>query len=283
MGCVWYNARMAFHTRLLDALSDPALSMNELAAKLQLPIDQLALVLARPDLAQEIAALESVASIRARLVATSLLPAAAQAARRVLDDFEKEGSDCSRDTALRAIRILLRLANFTPGPVAPRPLQIKTPRNSHSEVSPRQVAAPLPNAASQPSSADTSDAQSDGIASSTSSSRAFKTAPTQSSISSSEEAGAEPRTPSLNEHGECADEELSPLEALERAVDLIRRGAFSRDQLGEVFRIAALEAGEDFASELLDGASPEILASHLESVAAEMRDSHAAELLGAPP
>jgi len=219
---------MAFQARLLNALADPTLSLREVADRLGLPLDQLSLVISRPDLAAEIASLDALAATRVRLVATSCLPAAANTARQILDDFNLPESDCPRETALRAVRILLRLANFASGPMQPRPASTRAPRTEspiagHSSSTARvestienteaPTATPLPAIHQTPSSP------------------------------CDLEAHASPASPASP--ASLAEGDLSDAEAIALAGQLIKQGAFTEDQLAEVFRLAAQEAAPD--------------------------------------
>lgn len=269
---------MAFQARLLDALTDPTLSFRDLAAKLHLPIDQLALILARPDLDLEIRSLESLVAVRTRLVAATILPAAANAARRILDDFSSGTSDCSRDSVLRAVRVLIRLANFAPGPEMPRPVPPRSTRPS----TPIRDARTAPWSGSLQTELTQPDAskceppalvQDDEVAAVPRSSQL----PTDAHAVHQAPCSGDDELPEAE-----AEANLSPLEAIERAAALIRSGAFTDDQLGEIFRAAAAESGDDFRAAGLEFSDANGLASQLESVATVLRDP-AAQFVGAPP
>lgn len=260
LGFVWYNHPMAFQARLLTALSDPDLSLRDVADRLEIPLDQLSLVLTRSDLAQEVAGLESLAAVRIRLVATSLLPAAAQTAKFIVDDFNSDDSNCPRETALRAVRILLRLANFASGPVAPRPAVPRPERTVPTQPSfetriasePACEPEPVPLAAGEPAPSPDSQRQ---IA-----------APPQAEspvalLQNSEDQTSEDQS----------SDDLSDPDAIALAAQLLRQGAFTADQLGDVFRLAAAESGEDFDHLRFD--SPEALATEFESIVASLKNT----------
>jgi len=213
---------MAFQARLLTALSDPTLSLCEVADRLGIPLDQLSLVISRPDLASEIASLDVLAATRIRLVATSCLPAAANTARQILDDFNTPKSNCPRETALRAVRILLRLANFASGPIQPRPASTRAPRAESPSSSPQSTI-----------SCDESQSE---ITNASAATRlpAFREIPSTPTEFDPDAAPA----PS-------AEGDLSDAEAIVLAGQLIKQGAFTDDQLAEVFRLAAQEAALD--------------------------------------
>lgn len=222
---------MAFQARLLAALSDPTLSLCEVADRLGLPLDQLSLVMSRSDLASEIASLDALAATRIRLVATSCLPAAANTARQILDDFNTPESNCPRETALRAVRILLRLANFTSGPIQPRPASIRAPR-AESPIS-----SPSPDIARTESHQQSTNAPAATRLS------AIRETP----ISPAEFDANTPPTPPTPPARSAPpnQDELSDAEAIALAGQLIKQGAFTDDQLAEVFRLAAQEAAPD--------------------------------------
>lgn len=260
IGFVWYNTSMAFQTRLLTALSDPDLSLRDVADRLSLPLDQLSLILTRPDLEAEVASLESLAATRVRLVATSLLPAAAQTVKVIVDDFNSGQSNCPRETALRAVRILLRLANFASGPVAPRPAAPRPERTVPAQPSfetpitsqPAYEPEPVPQSAGEPASSPDSQPQ--------------IVAPPQAES---------PRALLQNSEDQTSEDQssddLSDPDAIALAAQLLRQGAFTADQLGDVFRLAAAESGEDFDHLRFD--SPEALATEFESIVASLKNT----------
>jgi hypothetical protein len=223
---------MAFQARLLAALSDPALSLRDVADRLGLPLDQLSLVISRPDLASEIAAMDALAATRVRLVATSCLPAAANTARQILDDFNAPESNCPRETALRAVRILLRLANFASGPMQPRPAPTRAPRAE------KPISTPAPSPAfargeSHPDSHLESQLESTVAPAAARLPAIRETPSTQAEV----DADASFDVP--------AEGDLSDAEAIVLAGQLIKQGAFTEDQLAEVFRLAAQEAAQE--------------------------------------
>jgi len=256
---------MAFQRRLLAALSNPALSLCEIADQLGLPLDQLSLVISRPDLASEIAALDALAAMRVRLVATSCLPAAANTARKILDDFDAPESDCSRETALRAARVLLRLANFANGPVFSKP---PSPRAERPIPAPSSVTAKL-NGPSSPtastSHADSARAHGDEISKPDVAPRISGPSP--------QEFNKRSEPSELHDSAVANDDtdDLSDEETISLAAQLIRQGAFSEEQLGEVFRIAASELGED--PDFAHIGSPEALAAEFEAAVESLRAS----------
>ena len=99
-------------------------------------VDALALWLARPEIQQRVAALESAIAHRARLVASCFLSAAVKTVKRIIDEYNDEESNYplddriprhgeyrrrARETARRAASLLLRLAKFSPGAPTPPP------------------------------------------------------------------------------------------------------------------------------------------------------------------
>lgn len=247
---------MAFQSRLLAALSDPDLSLRDVADRLSLPLDQLSLVLTRPDLAAEVAGLETLAAVRVRLVATSLLPAAAQTVKVIVEDFNSGQSNCPRETALRAVRILLRLANFACGPIAPKPAAPRSERDVPTQPSfeTRIPSEPAPSPDSQHQIIAPPEAESPVAL------------PPNSEGKTSDDQTSEDQTSE-----DQNTDDLSDPDAVALAAQLLRQGAFTADQLGDVFRLAAAESGEDFDHFRFD--SPEALAAEFESLVASLKDT----------
>ncbi|MBX3389721.1 MAG: hypothetical protein KF691_09745 [Phycisphaeraceae bacterium] len=112
-----------------DLLLDPSQSLLSIAAHFQTSAGAISLFLSRPEIADQFASLENLVARRTRLAAGAQLSAVIASAQRVLDSFESGDSSCSRETALRASRILIRLANFASGPVMPRESVAKSSRS----------------------------------------------------------------------------------------------------------------------------------------------------------
>lgn len=129
---------------LFDQLLDPSQSLRSIAAHFQTSAEAIAIFLSRPEIAEQFASLENLVARRARLAAGAQLSAVIASAQRVLASFESGDASCSRETALRASRILIRLANFAPGPVSPRESASRAPRVSahRADVSARPDARP---------------------------------------------------------------------------------------------------------------------------------------------
>ncbi|MBX3381245.1 MAG: hypothetical protein KF805_14210 [Phycisphaeraceae bacterium] len=238
--------------RLFDLLADPSESFLSIAARFNTSLADLSLYLARPEVAERYSALEANFARRARLVATAHIPAAAASALRILDDFNASTDaspiPCPRETALRAARIVLRLANFTPGPhpVAPRPAGSRTPREFDS--------IPLRNTESP----------------------AFSAPSAREPQQTLRETA--PRAPESTFTGRIGDETpgeqpLSDDEVLRLAEDLIRKGAFSQNEIDDAFRLAAAQSlAESNASEPAE-----------EAIEAPLRQAEHAVLSVAPP
>ncbi len=113
----------------LPALLNPSLSLLDIAAAHNLTLDQLTTLMARPDIAEQLAALHSAAALRVRIVAAQHLPRAVEALGTIInahlndDDlptldktnfrhmvFRQRRTEMMR----RAASTILRLANFHP-------------------------------------------------------------------------------------------------------------------------------------------------------------------------
>ncbi len=116
------------HNQLLELLISPDLSLNEVAAKLGVPLSRLSLYLATSDEGHDlIALLQNLCATRARLAATALLPRAITALKHNLNDYDTlvragTATDTHHDRARRAAHLLLRIASFhTSRSTGPRP------------------------------------------------------------------------------------------------------------------------------------------------------------------
>ncbi|MFN0011596.1 MAG: hypothetical protein ACKVS8_08125 [Phycisphaerales bacterium] len=118
---------------LLSASLDPSLSLLDIAAAHNLTLDQLTAWMARPDVAEQLAALHSAAALRVRIVAANHLPRAVEALGTIINASLNNEDQPTLDrtnfrhlvfrqrrteTVRRAASTILRLANFYP-PVRP--------------------------------------------------------------------------------------------------------------------------------------------------------------------
>ncbi|MBX3359813.1 MAG: hypothetical protein KF745_15465, partial [Phycisphaeraceae bacterium] len=140
-------------------------------------VEALVLWFAEPEIAERLDQIESTIARRTRIVASNFLPAATIALGRSIDEHNSDEAHFpvrpgdqrglelrrrSRETARRAAALLLRLANFTPGPrrftstprPAPAPSPTPTPSPTLSAPSslpnsstpaPRSSTAPAPS------------------------------------------------------------------------------------------------------------------------------------------
>ncbi|MFN0011546.1 MAG: hypothetical protein ACKVS8_07870 [Phycisphaerales bacterium] len=114
---------------LLPALLNPSLSLLDIAESHNLTLDQLATLLARPDIAEQLDALHSAAALRVRIVAAHHLPRAVEALGAIIhDSFDDENQPTldktnfrlmvfrqrRTETVRRTASTILRLANFHP-------------------------------------------------------------------------------------------------------------------------------------------------------------------------
>ncbi len=138
---------------ILEQLVSPHCSLSSLAAAHGTSFQALTLWLTRPDIAARIDAVENVCARRVRVVAVNHLSHCVEVTSRILKYADWEESHVvyppnsakhneqrrrTRETALRAARTLIQLANFTPGQRNSRGPKL-TPRNSETP-SPREGA-----------------------------------------------------------------------------------------------------------------------------------------------
>jgi hypothetical protein len=113
---------------ILGDLADPDLSLRDVAEANNTTLDALALFLARPDMAERLEAIESLAARRARLIATLSLDKLAATLARIIEETDAELAHVpvnpkslpaleqrrrTRETARRAGALLLRIARFS--------------------------------------------------------------------------------------------------------------------------------------------------------------------------
>ncbi len=138
---------------LQSIAADYSLSLTDIAAQHQTTIEALTAWLTREDIDERLTAIESACARRARLTAANHLPAVAHVAKQALEeasdvlrlppDYRTQHAIALRiratESARRAAALLLRIANFTPGPRRTR--QISAPN------SPRITPPPAPPSA----------------------------------------------------------------------------------------------------------------------------------------
>ncbi|MBX3357497.1 MAG: hypothetical protein KF745_03625 [Phycisphaeraceae bacterium] len=158
-----FNPSPDLAAKILDSVTDPTLTLRDVADLHNTTVEALVLWFAEPEIAERLDHIESTIARRTRIVASNFLPAATIALGRSIDEHNSDESHFpvrpgdqrglelrrrSRETARRAAALLLRLANFTPGPrrgtsysasPAPRPPSHAPP------PPPAPVADPPPN------------------------------------------------------------------------------------------------------------------------------------------
>ena len=112
--------------QVLADLADPAESLLSVARSHNTTAESLCLWLAHPEIAERIAAMRSAVALRTRWLAAEHLPACAQLASRIVQSALESPDLTTPESALRAARLLLRLAAFDPN-ARPRPAQSPNP------------------------------------------------------------------------------------------------------------------------------------------------------------
>lgn len=130
--------------QLLADLSNPAQSLLSVARAHNTTAESLSLWLSRPEIAERISAMRSAAALRTRWLAAEHLPACAELASRIVRASLKSPDLSTPDSALRAARLLLRLATFDPD-ARPRSTQTPKPRHTPKSDSP-QCGSPVSSA-----------------------------------------------------------------------------------------------------------------------------------------
>ncbi len=126
-----FNPDPATTDALLQSIAaDYSLSLTDIAAQHNTTIEALTAWLTRDDIDERLTAIESACARRARLTAANHLPAVAHVAKQALEeasdvlrlppDYRTQHSIALRiratESARKAAALLLRIANFTPGP-----------------------------------------------------------------------------------------------------------------------------------------------------------------------
>ncbi|MBX3358356.1 MAG: hypothetical protein KF745_08005 [Phycisphaeraceae bacterium] len=126
-----FNPSPDLAAKILDSVTDPTLTLRDVADLHHTTVEALVLWFAEPEIAERLDHIESTIARRTRIVAFNFLPAATIALGRSIDEHnadeahfpvrsgDQRGLELrrrSRETARRAAALLLRLANFTPGP-----------------------------------------------------------------------------------------------------------------------------------------------------------------------
>lgn len=100
--------------QILTELADPSKSLLSVAHTHNTSPEALSLWLSRPEISERISSMRSSAALRTRWLATDRLPACAELSVRVVRAALANSELAAPDSALRAVRILLRLASFDP-------------------------------------------------------------------------------------------------------------------------------------------------------------------------
>lgn len=237
---------------LFDQLLDPARSLLSIAAHFQTSVAAISLFLSRPEISEQFASFEDLVARRTRLAAGAQLSAVIAAAQRVLASFESGDASCSPETALRASRILIRLANFASGPVAPRESAARTPRAVARRAAILEQAASLrhhdsgerDDAPPQSASAAASDAP---AAAETAPDQSPDLLPKESQVESQVQSQIESQIESHDEslHGSSAGNPEDFSSFMKQEVEQVRlalealKSDYSDAELDELFRVAA--------------------------------------------
>lgn len=177
MTCATFQPTDSQRAEALDLLSSGSLSLAEIATRLSASLESLAAWAAQPATQALLASVETLAHLRARLVAAAALPTLAEALSRMVtagdaaltDAAPPEQARRSRETIRRAGALLTRLARTTP-PSAdaskPPPHRGQRTANSDAPHSPAhsrpqedirslaiQLASPAPDAPITPAEA----------------------------------------------------------------------------------------------------------------------------------
>ncbi len=146
-----FNPDPATTDAILQAIAaDYSLSLTDIANQHNTTIEALTAWLTREDIDERLTAIESACARRARLTAANHLPAVAHVAKQALEeasdvlrlppDYRTQRSIALRiratESARKAAALLLRIANFTPGP--------RRVRHNAAPTSPRITPPPAP-------------------------------------------------------------------------------------------------------------------------------------------
>ncbi|MBX3358411.1 MAG: hypothetical protein KF745_08280 [Phycisphaeraceae bacterium] len=163
-----FNPSLDLAAKILDSVTDPTLTLRDVAELHHTTVEALVLWFAEPEIAERLDQIESTIARRTRIVASNFLPAATIALGRSIDEHnadeahfpvrpgDQRGLELrrrSRETARRAAALLLRLANFTPGPrrysysSRPTPTQPSTPSSPPSAAPPPAPTSAAPSPA----------------------------------------------------------------------------------------------------------------------------------------
>ncbi|MGH7243493.1 MAG: hypothetical protein ACREJD_08770 [Phycisphaerales bacterium] len=145
---------------ILTQLADPAQSLLSVARSNNISVESLCLWLSRPEITERISAMRSAAALRTRWLAADHLPACAELASRIVRASLASPDLTAPEPALRAARLLLRLASFDPN-ARPRSAPVPTPQpppNPRHQVESIPPIAEAPDeTSSQSDSSDISD------------------------------------------------------------------------------------------------------------------------------
>ncbi|MBX3356866.1 MAG: hypothetical protein KF745_00410 [Phycisphaeraceae bacterium] len=174
-----FNPSPDLAAKILDSVTDPTLTLRDVADLHHTSVEALVLWFAEPEIAERLDHIESTIARRTRIVASNFLPAATIALGRSIDEHNSDESHFpvrpgdqrglelrrrSRETARRATALLLRLANFTPGPrryiytprPTPAPSSTPIPTSPAPSVSSSAPDAPVPCSSTSPASSPSS-------------------------------------------------------------------------------------------------------------------------------
>lgn len=117
--------------QIFSQLADPAHSLLSLARANNTSPEAFSLWLARPEIAERTAAMRSASALRTRWLASEYLPSCAELASRIVRAALNSTEAAPPDSALRAARLLVRLAAFDPDArAAPSPKPRRAPDSS---------------------------------------------------------------------------------------------------------------------------------------------------------
>ncbi|MBX3358801.1 MAG: hypothetical protein KF745_10255 [Phycisphaeraceae bacterium] len=126
-----FNPPPELASRILDSVTDPTITLRDVAELHDTTVEALVVWFARPEIAERLDQIESAIARRTRIVASNFLPSVTTTLGRSIDEHnsdeahfpvrptDQRGMELrrrSRETARRAAGLLVRLANFTPGP-----------------------------------------------------------------------------------------------------------------------------------------------------------------------
>lgn len=127
--------------QVLAELADPSESLRSIARVHNTSPEALSLWLSSPEISERIAAMRSSAALRTRWLATDHLPACAELSARVVRAALANPDPAACDSALRAARVLLRLASFDPNARTRSPAGTQRETNSPHQPLRDQLAA----------------------------------------------------------------------------------------------------------------------------------------------